>query len=212
MAGRRSASPPSATVALRTKATLADLASQVLEDVRGGDGQDATLRRLKRSPSGGEFANDARHHKNACLLLQKFDFLRATRALALPSVGPMAWPPEEGELLPRASEAIGIRQKLIDYSLDPSHKVGGPKAVGFARILGITLHSVDYLEAEIEAGILVTPIRSTRENPPHGINCVVEFTLRGIGPHRRRAAALRTIWELTDPQSAPRLVNAFLKS
>lgn len=61
--------------------------------------------------------------------------MRATRAPAQLSVAGMGWPPQVGELLPRAEEAIGVRYKLATYSLDPFHEDGGPKAKGFAQIL-----------------------------------------------------------------------------
>jgi len=123
----------------------------------------------------------------------------------------MRWPPEAGELLPRFEEAVGIRKKLAAYSLDLTHESGGAKALGFARVLGITLSSLDYLEAAIRAGIRVTPIAVVRENEPHGVTCLVEFPLRGIGIHRYRVVPLRTVWEIRDQDSPPRLVTAFLK-
>lgn len=123
----------------------------------------------------------------------------------------MGWPPQVGELLPRAEEAFGVREKLLTYSLDVSHADGGPKAEGFAQILGITITSIGYLEQAIHRGIRKTAISSVRWNPPYGFNCVVEFQLRGIGAHSGRAVPLRTIWELDSPSSPPRLLNAFLK-
>ncbi|MGN6557184.1 MAG: DUF6883 domain-containing protein [Solirubrobacterales bacterium] len=87
----------------------------------------------------------------------------------------MRWPPQAGELLPRAEEAAGIRKKLVAYSLALDHESGGAKALGFARLLGITISSLDYLEVKIRAGICVTPIAVVRENEPHGVTCLVEF-------------------------------------
>jgi hypothetical protein len=57
------------------------------------------------------------------------------------------------ELLPRAEEAVGVWEKLERYSLDISHSAGRAKAMGFASILGITAEEIDYLAAEIHAGI-----------------------------------------------------------
>ncbi len=74
-----------------------------------------------------------------------------------------------------------MRRKLATYSLDMGHEVGGPKALGFALILGITIDAVDYLEEEIRIGILKTPVSAVRMNPPHGVNCVVDLPLRGLG-------------------------------
>lgn len=77
--------------------------------------------------------------------------------------------------------------------------------------LGHAGHEPGKLEDLIEAGIRITPIRNVRNNSSYGVNCLVEFTLRGIGAHGSRAVKLRTIWELAEPDSAPRLVSAFLK-
>lgn len=119
--------------------------------------------------------------------------------------------PAVGELLPRAAEASGVRYKLETYSLDVTHKDGGPKARGFLMILGITLRDIDYLEAEITAGILRTPVASIREKPPYGTHCVVELLIRGIGAHSQRVVNVRTVWQLVDDETPPRLVNAYPK-
>lgn len=42
-----------------------------------------------------------------------------------------------------------MHEKLERYSLATGHDVGGPKAVLFELLLGITLEHVDHLEAEI---------------------------------------------------------------
>jgi hypothetical protein len=145
------------------------------------------------------------------LPLLSSDVQRATRASRRPSVAAMDWPPQPGELLPRAEEAVGVREKLSTYSLLPSHPEGGPKARGFAQILGITLQSIAYLEDEIYSRIRITRISSVRPNPPHGINCVVQFSIRGVGPCSGRIAPLRTVWEFESSDSPPRLISAFLK-
>lgn len=100
----------------------------------------------------------------------------------------MGWPPQVGDLLPRAKEATGVRHKLATYSLDTTHESGGPKARGFERILGITQESITYLEREILIGVRTHPIRSTREIWPFGVACVVEWPIRGVGHQRRRSA------------------------
>jgi hypothetical protein len=119
------------------------------------------------------------------------------------------WPPQEGQLLPRAAEAVGMRIKLAAYSLDLAHEKGGPKAKGFKLILGITIEDIDYLEDAIETAILGIPICEVRPNPPHGINCVVDFELRGLRDKSDRIANIRTAWELTGPGEVPRLVTAY---
>jgi hypothetical protein len=114
--------------------------------------------------------------------------------------------------LPRAAEPLEVRRKLVEYSLDWNHEVGGPKARGFWLILGITMKDADYVVSEICTAIVNTPISSVRDNHPHGVNCVVDFPLRGVGGHQQRLVRLRTIWRLADAESRPRLVGAFLKT
>jgi hypothetical protein len=121
------------------------------------------------------------------------------------------WPPRAGELLPRAANAFGVRYKLATYSLDVTHKDGGPKARGFARILGITLDDIDYLAATIEAGVLEIPISEVRENPPWGMSCVVMVPTRGRGQKNGRVVNVRTVWELASSDAPPRLANAYLR-
>ena len=122
----------------------------------------------------------------------------------------MGWPPQVGELLTRAEEVYGIHYKLTTYSLATDHPEGGPKARGLVAILGISSASVRHLEAEIRRGILQVPISAVRDNPPYGINCVVDFSIRGIGARSSVLARLRTIW-LTKQDAPPRLVSAYLK-
>ena len=117
-----------------------------------------------------------------------------------------------GEHLPRADEALGVRYKLETYSLDITHRGGGPKAKGFALILGITVDAIVVLEDQIHEGIHSYPIKAVAENQPYGLNCVVEFPISGAGRYSDRVALLRTVWELTDPFQPPRMINAFLKT
>lgn len=121
----------------------------------------------------------------------------------------MTWPPKVGELLPRAEDAFGVRRKLAGYSLDATNLVGGPKARGFALILGVTIADIDYLEGVIRAGISKRPISEVRDNSPYGINCVVEVPTRGIGTKSARMINVRTVWALETREARPRLVSAF---
>jgi filamentous hemagglutinin len=107
--------------------------------------------------------------------------------------------------------AIGIRKKLTDYSLNPTHKRGGYKARGFQQILGITRDDADYLETEIRAGILVRPVTEVRPAIPIGFSCLVEVPARGLGAKSDRLIVVRTAWMLSGPESPPRMTTAFLK-
>lgn len=121
----------------------------------------------------------------------------------------MTWPPRVGELLPKAEDAFGVREKLAGYSLNLTSLVGGPKAQGFKLILGITIADIDYLEETIRAGISVQPIHGVRDNSPYGINCVIEVPVRGVGTKSSRSINVRTVWALEDREAKPRLVSAF---
>ena len=123
----------------------------------------------------------------------------------------MGWPPKAGELLPRAAEAWGVREKLAGYSLDMTHEDGGPKARGFESILGITSADIDYLEGAILDSIGKTPISSVRHNPPYGYNCVVEFPLRGRGEKSERVVKLRTVWRIAEAGAQPHMTTAYLR-
>lgn len=124
----------------------------------------------------------------------------------------MAWPPKVGESLPQAAEAVGVRRKLSAYSLDTAHQVGGPKARGFELILGITIRDIGYLEGAIQTGILVVAVSRMRDGAVGGINCVVDVPVRGRGEKSGRTVEVRTAWELTDVDAAPRLVAAYVRS
>lgn len=123
----------------------------------------------------------------------------------------MPWPPRVGAPLPGAADAIGIRKKLIDYSLNPTHERGGAKARGFQQILGITFEDADYLEAEIRAGILIKPVTGIRPAIPTGFNCLVKVPIRGISAKSNRLVTVRTAWLLSEPGAFPRMTTAFLK-
>jgi hypothetical protein len=123
----------------------------------------------------------------------------------------MTWPPKVGEPLPRAGEATGVREKLIDYSLNTAHKRGRTKARGFERILGITIKDIDYLEATIREGILVMPVRSMRIRASCYFQCEVRVPIRGLGERRVRTVEAVTAWEFAHSSAAPRITTAYLR-
>jgi hypothetical protein len=120
----------------------------------------------------------------------------------------MPWPPREGELLPRFDEPVGIEEKLRKYLLVLEHEVGGPKANGFMRMLGIDLDAVEYLEHQIRGGIARTPISTVRLYKAGGAGCTVDFQIPGIGRYSRRMAWVRTAWYLDGPHAPPRFSTA----
>lgn len=128
-----------------------------------------------------------------------------------PTEDPNTPPPVVGEVLPRAAEAFGVRVKLETYSLVLTHVDGGPKARGFKEILGITIEAIEYLEAQIMARILDTPISDVRDNPPYGISCLIDMPIRGIGAQSQRVVKVRTAWLISTTGDPPRLVSAYPK-
>jgi hypothetical protein len=123
----------------------------------------------------------------------------------------MPWPPQAGELLQRRTEPLGIDYKLRTYSLVHAHEVGGPKANGFLIMLGIDLESIDYLAAEIEAGIAHTTISKVQLKKADTYGCTVKFRIAGVGRYSHRWAWLTTGWRLNGPESRPRLTTAYLR-
>lgn len=120
----------------------------------------------------------------------------------------MPWPPREGELLPRFDEAIGIEEKLRDYSLVIDHEDGGPKANGFSTMLGIDLTAIAYLEREIRIGIAVNPISKVRLEKADAVGVAVDFQIAGVGRYSHRKAWVRTAWRLDAPGAPPRFTTA----
>ena len=122
----------------------------------------------------------------------------------------MPWPPRIAEPLPNADLAFGIREKLAAYCLNLDHQIGGAKARGFRRILGIDLADLDYLADALSEGARSAPITSVRDNTPFGILCEVRIPVAGLGDHRGRVALVTTSWELRHADDAPRLVTAYI--
>jgi len=104
---------------------------------------------------------------------------------------------------------VGIRRKLILYSLNTSHESGRHKAAGFERILGITVEDVDYVEGTIRSAIVETPVKSVRDCAPYGVNAVVEIPLRGLRGKGDRIVNVRTVWLLPGPEHPPQLTSTF---
>jgi len=123
----------------------------------------------------------------------------------------VSWPPQIGELLPRAEDAYGDHGKLAGYSLNREHADGRYKALLFKAVLDLTTADVDYLAESLIAGIANTPIRAVRENAPHGYLCEVRISVRGLRTRFDRTATVLTAWEIAGEGAAPRLVTALIK-
>jgi Domain of unknown function (DUF6883) len=122
----------------------------------------------------------------------------------------VTWPPMIGVPLPRASEAHGIREKLALYCLNLEHEIGGPKARGFAQILGIGIADIAYLVQALHTGVREAPVTDVRDNAPYGVLCEVRIRVRGLRDRAERVELVTTSWELRDVDSSPRLVTAYI--
>jgi len=122
----------------------------------------------------------------------------------------VSWPPQIGASLPRAEDAYNVHEKLADYSLNPDHATGGPKAAGFARILGITADDLAYLADALLAGVREISVSEVRDRGDHGMQCAVIVPVRGLGQHASRVANVLTSWEIRWDGDAPRLVTAYI--
>jgi hypothetical protein len=105
---------------------------------------------------------------------------------------------------------VGVRPKLATYSLALEHDEGGPKAVLFERLLGITLEHVDHLEAEILREVRRQPVTRVWETP-HGQRCQVLVPVRSVHIHQTYVIPVTTGWMLRYVGDRPRLVTAYIK-
>lgn len=103
-----------------------------------------------------------------------------------------------------------MRRKLATYSLALDHRRGGPKAVLFQRLLGITLADLDHLVVEIERGVLGEPVTRVWKIP-YGQRCQVLIPVRGVGTHQMDVMVVTTGWLLRYVGDQPRLVTAYIK-
>jgi hypothetical protein len=122
----------------------------------------------------------------------------------------VSWPPLVGDPLPRAAEAYGITEKLVTYSLNIDHRSGGPKAKGFAQILGITIADVDYLADTLRREVLDAVITDVRDNAPFGFVCGVRLPVTGLRERNDRVIVIKSAWHLEHADDRPRLVTTYI--
>lgn len=107
--------------------------------------------------------------------------------------------------LPNGDKAEISRQKLVGYCLNPNHPSGKHKARVFASALGITTDNVEILDELIQKAAIegeVIQENTTEFGQQFKVNWVIPET---------QNIKLRTIWEISNLNSNPRLVSAFIK-
>lgn len=107
--------------------------------------------------------------------------------------------------LPNGDKAEISMQKLLGYCLNPNHASGKHKAKVFASALGITADNVEILNELIQKAAIEGQViqQSTTEFGQ-------QFKVDWIVPETQNIK-LRTIWEISNLNSNPRLVSAFIK-
>jgi hypothetical protein len=109
------------------------------------------------------------------------------------------WPPQVGELLPRAAEAYAAPEKIAWILSDAGH------GKEWTRVLHIGSDDTQRFWEAIAKAVLDKPILAIRDISPHGVNYEVRIELT-LGD---RTAATVTIWHYASPDDAPRLVTAY---
>ena len=122
----------------------------------------------------------------------------------------MSWPPQIGELLPRAEDAYGVQEKLLNYSLKAGHPRG--KAEAFAQVLAVTAEDLDYVAEALLGAVRTTPVSGVRPAGAHGYHCEVIVQVRGLRDRADRVANVLTAWQIRWEGDPPRLITAYIVS
>jgi hypothetical protein len=120
------------------------------------------------------------------------------------------WPPQTGELLPRAEDAHGVQEKLLNYSLKAGHPRG--KAEAFARALAVTADDLEYLAEALLTGVRTTSMSGVRPAGVDGFHCEVIVQVRGLRDRADRVANVLTAWQIRWEGDRPRLITAYIVS
>jgi hypothetical protein len=107
--------------------------------------------------------------------------------------------------IPNANRAFIDMRKLTEYSLDPTHPVGGDKAVVFRSMLGFTAADASVLRDLILGAASTGEARLGRLDE-FGQRYVVDFRVStSLG-----SAPLRTAWIIRSGEDFPRLTTCFV--
>ncbi len=112
----------------------------------------------------------------------------------------MGWPPQVGEVLPRAAECWHEPIKFGEWILAP--RGHGPE---WERVFGVTDEDRGRVWEAIAAAAIGAAIVEVRDRSPFGIACGVEAQVT-IGEH---SATVTMSWHYATPEAAPRLATAY---
>jgi hypothetical protein len=106
--------------------------------------------------------------------------------------------------LPNADKLAVERAKILDYLLDPTHRIGASKARYFSRF-GFTAETWERLAEALRVHGQTYEVKRMRETG-FGPRFEVEGTLKAPDG---REPLVRSVWQLDKDAVAPRLITAY---
>ena len=107
--------------------------------------------------------------------------------------------------LPNGARAIVPIEKLRDYCLNPTHRVGGHKAHVFASVLGVTAAHAETLQQQLlsvaQSGAAVLGMQNA-----YGQRYILDFEMTtAVG-----TAVVRSMWIVLVGEDVPRLTSCYV--
>jgi hypothetical protein len=106
--------------------------------------------------------------------------------------------------LPEATKAIVERKKLVDYLLNPAHRIGASKANFFASF-GFSAEKWEVLAEALRVHGQINEVKRVRETG-FGPRYEVEGKIKMPDG---RTPRIRTVWQMDKGTVAPRLITAY---
>ncbi|MGE3538324.1 MAG: DUF6883 domain-containing protein [Candidatus Tectimicrobiota bacterium] len=106
--------------------------------------------------------------------------------------------------LPNGDRAIVPIEKLRDYCLNPSHRVGGHKAHVFESVLGLTAAHAEVLQQRLLAVARTGEAALGMQNA-YGQRYIVDLEMTTVG-----TAVVRSTWSVLVQEEIPRLTSCYV--
>jgi hypothetical protein len=107
--------------------------------------------------------------------------------------------------LPNGDHASVPLEKLRDYCLNPTHRVGGHKARVFESVLGLTAEDAEALQERLLA-IARTGDALPGKRDAYGQRYIIDFTMTTIVG----TAVVRSTWIVLAGETIPRLTSCYI--
>lgn len=112
-----------------------------------------------------------------------------------------------GSNLENAGQAVIDPQKVTGYALDPTHPVGGNKAIVFDSALGFNQSNADQLISQIQKGVTENPAIPGKSDQ-FGQRFTVDMPITGPNGN---TVTVRSGWIYDPGSSTPRLTTLYVK-